>query len=112
MTFHVGQKVVCINDQRLCSISRSGWFSRWRSSVRLNHNLNRGDIYRVTLIINMTTTSNKVVTMLHVDGARHFEYDIGFPSFQFRPVVTRKTDISIFTKLLTPSPQKVPGEVA
>lgn len=103
MTFFAGQKVVCIDDRRVVSVRvwLKNWvpISRW---VRLDHNLNRGDVYRIVCIATMKDTANgNVVQLLHVDGAAHFEYpEIGFPSFQFRPLIEKKTDISVFTKML------------
>lgn len=104
MSFHVGQKVVCVDDAMRVSWRKSGFFGRFRRYRDLGHNLNRGDVYTVTAITAVRCTTSRVVfRMLHVAGAWHFGAPtIGFPAFQFRPAVETKTDISIFTRMLTP----------
>jgi hypothetical protein len=100
MTFHVGQKVVCIDDKRRVAIKRGGWFAFLRPWVRLDHNLNRGDVYIVTRV-HLLECSDGVCEVVLVDKARHFEQpEIGFPSMQFAPISEKKTDISIFTEIL------------
>lgn len=41
--------------------------------------------------------------------SRGYEREPGFEAKHFRPVETRKTDISCFTALLTPSKEQVPA---
>ncbi len=105
--FAVGQKVVCVDDRRLVLIRYTqGWFARFRSMLRVDHNLNRGHVYVVTARHVLTTVCGKQFEMICVDKARCFERpELGFPSFQFRPLIERKatTDISALKKLLTPS---------
>lgn len=105
--FHAGQKVVCVDDKRRVAV-RSSFFGiplgRW---IKLDHNLNRGDIYRIVCVTTVRSAEGYIVQTLHVDAACHFEHpEIGFPSFQFRPLIEKKTntDISVFTKLLNPTP--------
>jgi hypothetical protein len=104
MTFRVGQEVICVDDLRRVSWRESGFFERFRKFKRLGHNLNSGEVYTITSITETKCAASRIVyRMLHVDGAWHFGHrEIGFPSFQFRPAVKVKTDISIFTKMLTP----------
>ena len=102
--FDVGQKVVCVDDRCRVQIRRAGWFERWRSWITLDHNLNRGDVYRVVKVEHVKTFSGIFLT-LHVDGAHHFRLrQIGFPSFQFRPLIEKKTSIAIFTAMLNNVP--------
>ena len=112
VNFRIGQKVVCIDDGRYISIrvARSGILGFLpRPFTLLDHNLNRGDIYRITKIeFRNDCETAEAVPLLLVDGARHFEFPyIGFLPGQFRPIVEKKTDISVFTALLNPSPSKV-----
>lgn len=110
MTFHVGQKVVCIDDQVRVSARNPGIFKRFRKFRDLHHNLNEGDIYTITALgSEWDVIKNAEFLTLLVDGAWHFgSRHVGFPSFQFRPVVETKTDISVFTKMLTPKREKLP----
>jgi hypothetical protein len=105
MTFRVGMKVVCVCDRQRVSWRRRGWLERLRGFRLLGHNLNKGDVYTVTAVDTVfdNITKQPMQTLL-VDHAWHFELrGMGFPSFQFRPVVERKTDISIFTEMLAPA---------
>lgn len=114
MTFRVGQKVVCVNDKRCVSIKRGGWFARFRSFLRLDHNLNRDHVYRVTHVCVLRADCGADMEMIRVDKARNFEApEIGFPSFQFRPLIERetKTDISIFTTILDRENRQLPDRV-
>ncbi len=92
MTFHVGMKVVCVDDD----------FGK-------NHNgellpkLNQ--IYTIrTIEENPFKPGNFGIRLFEIVN-HMFEYDddfaeCRFSALQFRPVVERKTDISIFTKML------------
>lgn len=108
MTFRVGQKVVCIDDR--CWL-RGGW---WMFGIKffdhglLDHNLNHGEVYTVTKVDIQLDARGKEYGSIWVAEARHLKYpDIGFPQWQFRPAVERKTDISVFTAMLTPNKRKV-----
>lgn len=93
MSFHVGQKVVCVD-----ATSRH-WSRRW---------ISEGVVY--------------VVAGLRFDGSHEFKDHLGstyaldlegvgkpngFGASRFRPLVERKTDISVFTAML--DRQKVPA---
>jgi hypothetical protein len=92
--FHVGQKVVCINA--------TGTFS-----------LAENVVYTVSMV-----DSNGGIASL--DGslqaigiglveARPNPGDYAFDARRFRPVVTRKSDISVFKAMLKPSKTRVPA---
>jgi len=88
--FHVGQKVVCINDDK-------------SASLRL------GCVYTVVGLLDRMLptclgTTEYGVALLE---AKPNELHIGFASSRFRPVVERKTDISIFKAMLNPSKQRI-----
>jgi hypothetical protein len=100
--FRVGQKVLCINDQwneYHANIARrlgvtlpvlGGIYTIRAIEIRPQ----RGDLYFVEIV-------NPII-----------EYDIGraeqgFHVARFRPVVERKTDISVFRAMLNPSKQPV-----
>lgn len=98
--FSVGQKVVCVNDE----------FNP-RAVIRGTSLPKRGQIYTVREIvvhslgetIRLREIVNAHGVYLHDDTGEFLE--AAFPSFRFRfrPLVERKTDISIFTAMLNPS---------
>jgi hypothetical protein len=92
MTFHVGQKVVCISN------TRAGGYG-WEIlpdigavyTIRSIEYRDRGGWLRLVEIVNRSA--------LYMG----YGYSEGqFHASNFRPAVTRKTDISIFTKMLIP----------
>lgn len=91
--FHVGQKVVCVDDS-------PGAFSKCRL-------LALKQIYTVTAYIPRGIGAVSPTEIGIVDGVKLAEVDTG-PDFQwflasrFRPV--KETDISIFTAMLAPKP--------
>lgn len=94
MTFHVGQKVVCIND------------TPWNSP--LLGTLRRGCIYTIRWIgIHLGQPCVKVDEILRPCGLDISPDDTPFLSRRFRPLIERKTDISIFTAMLNPSKRSV-----
>jgi hypothetical protein len=86
MAFFVGQKVACVNGD--------GWF-------RVDgdrHGPDKNEICTVT----------KVVIAAGNEGLRLAEYphSFGYLAECFRSVVEKKTDISIFTKMLNKAPAR------
>lgn len=94
MTFHVGQKVVCVNVRGL----ERHFYPRTRLPVE-----------RVTYTVReLLTIKGKPLLRLHeiVNHEYDFESGVFEPAFhvsRFRPITERKTDISIFKKLLQPN---------
>lgn len=92
-SWHVGMKVVCVDDAPTFG----------------HHLLAKGHVYTIASIGHATgifkdrCVRNELVVALEEvraicrDGTPH---DSGFAASRFRPVQTRKTDISIFTALL------------
>jgi hypothetical protein len=88
MTFRVGQKVVCVNDNG--------------RSLRPSWEILpvRGETYTIRCIEGRAVRLAEIIN-------DPFPYSEGlgelkFLASRFRPIVERKTDISIFTKMLTP----------
>lgn len=101
-TFYTGQKVVCIDDSNVPG--------EWGASV--SEELHKGKIYTVRWI-GMWTSYVDPVPILGVrleelyrdigDGRG----DVPFYAWRFRPLLEKKTDISIFRSLLNPARHKV-----
>lgn len=79
MAFRVGQKVVCVN-------ATDGYGSLYGAGY--THGLREGAIYTISKITDETFVS---VAEIKVGGWR---------ADRFRPIVEKKTDISIFTAML------------
>lgn len=88
MTFRVGQKVICIDE--------------------VGQNPNLGDR---TVIKGRIYTVREAYDWFGYPGIRLDEIynylDRGYSAHRFRPVVERKTDISIFTAMLNTSKREV-----
>lgn len=99
MTFHVGQKVVCVDD--LPSIN---------ARITRAPSLTKGQVFTIR---DMEIWKGVLLVRLVEIVAAPFDFiDRGWlePSWRasrFRPIVERKTDISIFTSMLNPSKQGV-----
>lgn len=99
--FRVGQKVVCVNDQpRLIELFpyRAG----------LPTNLQSGQIYTITGTTVDDSGEPGVYLAEAKSSLRPFRdgRERSFWCGRFRPIVERKTDISIFTEMLTPAERK------
>lgn len=98
--FYVGQKVVCIRAS----------FSGLRR-VTL-HDLVERQIYTVRDTF-LATDGTPCVRLQEICNPRRFNrrraamWEPGYKTERFRPVVERKTDISIFKAMLNPSDERV-----
>lgn len=107
MTFHVGQKVVRISSQ-----NRAHGRSMSASEAR-RRGYSYPDIGDVVTIRTLNVWPWGVILTFHEHDNSHIQrqlgenYEPGFGANHFRPVVERKTDISIFTAMLNPSKQGV-----
>lgn len=89
MNFHVGQKVVCIDDN----------FSR-----KFVTNPVMSKIYTLREVYPFADGIGVLLDEIR-NEPRQWSDDYGEPGFRasrFRPVVEKKTDISIFTEMLKP----------
>lgn len=93
MTFHVGQKVVCIRDIE-------PYFDEAMPEV--------GRVYTVRSIEGfLLGVGIRLVEIINPPrDYSNARCECSFWIGAFRPVVEKKTDISIFTALLNPSPAK------
>lgn len=93
--FRVNQKVVCVD-------ASAGRSSGLPSPLRLNA------IYTIKEIGTLPDLSGDVgVRLYEVDPPTDARPLFGFRLSRFRPLVERKTDISVFTAMLNPSPVTV-----
>lgn len=98
MSFHVGQKVVCVDDAYF-------WYPG------LVQRPVRGIVYVIRAFTYGICSDGSrgegllLVGVQNRNGAGGLEH--GFKPGRFRPIVERKTDISIFTAMLTPAKQGV-----
>lgn len=95
--FQVGQKVICVDDAQIIP-----------SSNPIDQiPLECGSIYTVRWIGPQYFSGlDKIVLSVRLEETlRPFDYPFG--ADRFRPVVERKTDISVFTRMLTPHDEKV-----
>lgn len=96
MSFYVGQKVICIDN--LC---RSGIPIPGYNYVSLN------TVYTVRDIFQNPYDGRTLLRLTEIKNPP-FPSGIepGFDATRFRPITERKTDISIFKRMLTPSELK------
>lgn len=91
-SYRVGQKVVCINDD---------WYDQYRRPIT-KASPRKGAIYTVSGFKTCNNWPEDVWIQLS-----EFESSIGFKVVNFRPVIDKTADISVFTKIL----DEVNGEV-
>ena len=90
MTFRVGMKVVCV-DVSIFNAPSLG-------------TLRKGGIYTIRWIgIELGQPCVKVVEIIRPCRTDFLAVDTPFLARRFRPVVERKTDITIFQRMLTPT---------
>jgi hypothetical protein len=86
MTFRVGQKVVCVDDRS------NLWTAPW---------IKRGCIYEIS---GFTAGTHDPLGLFPDNSSDILLVGIekpgGFAAERFRPIVERKTDISVFTEIL------------
>lgn len=95
--FHVGQKVVCVNDEWPEAVYRGQIFPP--RVPMLNEVLTIVSISPATLSAPWVHLTFQEIE--HCQRVGDVSADVGYGSEHFRPVVERKTDISIFTDMLT-----------
>jgi hypothetical protein len=104
MAFHVGQRVVCVSDKLggswdaiLPGIAVGGLDGLRRGSIYTVASVEY--VYSLEVLVLAEINRKQVKKKSHINAR-------GFASSRFRPVVERKTDISIFEALLNPANHK------
>jgi hypothetical protein len=89
---HVGQKVVCVDDS----------LSELRDVDEILPT--KGKIYTIRAIVRRSSLGFHLVEITNEPYRYRDGFgELSFKASRFRPVVERKTDISIFTAMLTPA---------
>lgn len=96
MTFRIGQKVVCVDDS-------GGNYSPWPISIDSTvDGLTKNRVYHIRRVGKYRGA--KVVWLAEINRGRCSNHpragEVGFARERFRPLIERKTDISIFTEIL------------
>lgn len=105
--FEVGQKVVCINAAWTVVSELLVYLDNGKAGIREiegPRELEENKVYIVRWVgVQDGATCVRVRDLIRcgIDGDKPFRAD------RFRPVVQKKTDISIFTQMLTPSGKKL-----
>ena len=100
MNFRVGQKVVCVPDTEADAQTHG---RVWHSDVP-----KIGAIYTIIGFGSGYYGDYPVLLLKEIKNYINFlKRDVGYRASRFRPLVTRKTDISIFKRMLTPNQEKV-----
>lgn len=94
--FHVGQKVVCVNDEEPT-------YGQRRPARR---RVTKGKVYTVKCAPFINVWGNLAILVGEVPDRDDGGTESGFRVSRFRPIVEKKTDISIFKKMLTPNKVK------
>jgi hypothetical protein len=108
MRFYIGQRVVCVGG-RATSRSPAFW-KAWREQHKIIIP-QRGIVYTIRDTRMAKDGTQRARLMEIINPAVPFtdapDQEPWFQSASFRPVVERKTDISIFTRMLTPEKERV-----
>ena len=102
--FHVGQKVVCVDDVV--------WFKDG-GVTNVKSGLEKGRIYTVSNIYPIPTLYYRgeiggfVAELVETTAPGEWKTFLGYSVKRFRPVAERKTDISVFKAMLNYKPKLV-----
>lgn len=108
MAFYVGQKVCFVGDNEAP-------LSFYRGACKSNDGVmpEYGEVYTVRSIFTQGARQGEYLIRLdEIDNSRLKPFTVGgiepgYPARCFRPIVERKTDISIFKAMLNPSKTEV-----
>jgi hypothetical protein len=105
--FHVGQKVVLVNDDKGGEGVPKSVASRYGAVFPA-----KGPVYTVRDIRYATATGEELLLLVELDNSHvcaplGVTLEPGFAAYRFRPVAERKTDISCFTAMLEPKKARV-----
>lgn len=100
MNFHVGQKVVCIND--------TYEMNEWNDEDSGLDGLTRGEVYEIRWVGEVRHPYYGRYPGIRVSGIDRGEDiaidDLPYDAARFRPLVSQSTDLALFTHHLTDQP--------
>ncbi len=98
--FHVGQKVVCVNDD----------FPEWTDFHKsmFPHRPCKGEVYTVRAIVPHIYEGGMHLLLEEIRNVELFAYEPPFGRYRFRPV--RETSIECFRALLKTKPSDLPQD--
>lgn len=95
-SFHIGQRIVCINDD---------WYPQ---ALGPYTNPKKGGLYHVRGFFPWDGLEwSPFISLIGIVDQRANITGPFFTAHFFRPVIERPTSISVFTKLLAPSPKEL-----
>lgn len=103
--FEIGEKVLCVND-----ISTNPVNSYWHKKKLIG--LDAGKVYTIAAVVEDKCFLQEVMndwTFKRSVGPYRTYQDRGFGNFRFRKLIKKKTDISIFHKILDRAGKNVPA---
>lgn len=106
MSFRVDQKVICVNDGRPWESWKAWLDHKWSQFWHPYTSPKIGSIYTVTNVYT-SFDGELCLELAEITDANPEFWEPGFFASMFRPVQERKTDISVFTKMLTPKKRRV-----
>lgn len=98
--FRVGQKVVCVDAESNGKYVPCGFGTPLNNNM---HGLKLGSIYTIRELDDVFGVAICRLEEIRRDYEPILGNESGFALERFRPIVERKTDISIFTAMLKPS---------
>jgi len=105
MTFHVGQKVVCVRARPVGNEVRYAT-SNFSGKIRLGATYTIREVDTRALHLHGCACVRVEEIINPVRQTTVGLWEDGYPAPCFRPIIERKTDIAIFTALLTSSTTK------
>lgn len=99
MNFRVGQKVVCVDDSIGC------WVKHKTLEAGRVYTIRGFDV--VDVVGHPGVFLEEVINENYPPCTRWSDIEISYRPERFRPVIERKTDISIFTEMLTPKQREL-----
>lgn len=98
MTFRVGQKVVCIGSNENPKLSDAADKAHRKPDINQIYTIRSMFAWKHLVLVRLYEVDNR-----HLMPIMGVSVEPGYDSRGFRPLVERKTDISIFTRMLNPS---------
>jgi hypothetical protein len=100
--FHIGQRVLCVG-------TFAGHYGRWSAYQDLPQ---QGETYTIRDVFVCPRTGDIAVRLKEIKNPQFHDaiagwIEGGFVHTSFKPLETKKIDISIFTKMLQPDLEKV-----